>query len=805
MDEPTKSIGTDKRASLNSFDETIIHDAAEKAQGSFSSNTGYQITREIARGGMGKVFEAIDLSLERTVAIKTILPGIDTSRFQTESRITAQLPHPSIPPVYALGYLSDGTPFLAMKLIQGVTLASILKERTSETDDVSRFVQIMEQVAQAVGFAHSQGMIHRDLKPQNIMVGSFGEIQVMDWGLAKKLGKEERFNQPSTNAMPENEATMAGTVMGTPGYMSPEQARGEPVDCRADVFSIGSMLSTVLTGSPAFVGSSAIETIQLASQGKLEDAMLRLSKPTIAPELRSIASRCLASDPAERYQNAQEVADALTAYRNGLEQRLRSMEVERATEITRQLERKKRMKVLGGAIFGAAVLSMVAYFASGHLASMNERITAVAKADAANAEETAKVLELKKQEEDLRFKLLEEIRENSAALPPVFKAIKTYADSIRNAEPLPGFSLRLNKKFVGKNGKGGVMIGLDSGGETFMMQEPFNDSQTNHSFVLRRYLNPGEKDYPKEATEGSRVRMESLFTIDNSSGNTIASVTLTIDPPTGSGTETRRVELGSVPMNNELLQIISDHLKGFKEGFEKHKHLIPAGNFEPTEDAVNAFNKGMRLLEEGRSTAATAVFGDLLAGNEKLNEYAYMTMATAFLYSGDLDMYRQCCDEMLNRFSQTEPKSDRTAKVCLLTDYAVKRMELVHSLADQIVIGTKEKAPYGWYVMAKGLSDYRAGKYEDAVHWLTVEFASKPDSQPANEQLAFVSAVLAMSYHRREDSENAKAELSKAKAIIHEKMPSIDHPDPNRKGPRSIDWLQAEILTREATSLIEKN
>jgi hypothetical protein len=122
-----------------------------------------------------------------------------------------------------------------------------------------------------------------------------------------------------------------------------------------------------------------------------------------------------------------------------------------------------------------------------------------------------------------------------------------------------------------------------------------------------------------------------------------------------------------------------------------------------------------------------------------------------------------------------------------------------------MVVGTKENAFYDWYVMVKGLSDYRAGKYQDAVHWLTVEFASKPDSKPANEQLAFASAVIAMSYHRLEDPTNAKLELAKAKALIDEKMPSIDHSDPNRKGPRSIDWLQAELLTREARSLIENH
>jgi serine/threonine protein kinase len=180
--EPTTTI--DATGSLSTIDP---------GRGSFGRNAvapaipGYTITGELARGGMGVVYAARELTLKREVAIKTLLPDADASRFITESEITARLPHPGIPPVYALGRLDDGTPYLAMKLIRGRTLANLLKERSSPSDDLSKFIAIFEQIAQAVGFAHEQGIIHRDLKPLNVMVGAFGEVQVMDWGLAKDL------------------------------------------------------------------------------------------------------------------------------------------------------------------------------------------------------------------------------------------------------------------------------------------------------------------------------------------------------------------------------------------------------------------------------------------------------------------------------------------------------------------------------------------------------------------------------------------------------------------------------------------
>src|SRR5258708_6028209 len=147
---------------------------------------GYRVLREIARGGRGWVRAAHALALDRDVPLKTLRAGANADRFARESKITARLPHPGIPPVHALGTLANGSPFLAMKFIAGQTLADEMK-----TADRPRLLQVFTQVCQAVGFAHSRGVIHRDLKPANVMVGAFGEVLVMDWGLAKDLASRE--------------------------------------------------------------------------------------------------------------------------------------------------------------------------------------------------------------------------------------------------------------------------------------------------------------------------------------------------------------------------------------------------------------------------------------------------------------------------------------------------------------------------------------------------------------------------------------------------------------------------------------
>ena len=193
----------------------------------------YRILGEIARGGMGVVLRGHDPELGRDLAIKLQLdrPDADFGRFLEEARITGRLQHPGIIPIHEVGRLSDGTPFFTMKLVEGRTLSALLAERASPHDDLPRFLKVFEQVCQTMAYA-MRGVIHRDLKPSNIMVGDFGEVQVMDWGLAKQRDeggtrKEETepIPAPDSSSLAPPSLTQAGTVVGTLAYMPPEQAR----------------------------------------------------------------------------------------------------------------------------------------------------------------------------------------------------------------------------------------------------------------------------------------------------------------------------------------------------------------------------------------------------------------------------------------------------------------------------------------------------------------------------------------------------------------------------------------------------
>ncbi|HEV3023865.1 MAG TPA: serine/threonine-protein kinase, partial [Pirellulales bacterium] len=341
---------------------------SKQPQGTFGD---YELLREIARGGMGRVLAAHDRTLDREVALKILLPGANADRFVRESKITARLPHPGIPPVYALGTLADDSPFLAMKLIIGQTLAEELK-----TADRPQLLQVFTQVCQAVSFAHSRGVIHRDLKPANIMVGAFGEVQVMDWGLAKELGSREASHEflssePTVGTDPArtsdhraagestDDRTQAGTVLGTPSYMAPEQARGEATDARGDVFALGGILCAILTGHPPFSGRSSQEVIQRAGAADLAEALARLDGCGADVELVALCQRCLSANAMDRPADGQAVADGLTAYLNGVQERLHAAERERAVALAKATEQEKRRRVVAGLSAVVIIISVV--------------------------------------------------------------------------------------------------------------------------------------------------------------------------------------------------------------------------------------------------------------------------------------------------------------------------------------------------------------------------------------------------------------------------------------------------------------
>jgi tetratricopeptide (TPR) repeat protein len=309
----------------------------------------FQLFGEIARGGMGAVFMGRDVDLGRDLAVKVLLeqhrdrPEF-VRRFVEEAQIGGQLQHPGVVPVYELGGFADRRPFFAMKLVKGETLAALLKGRNGPSDDPARFLGIFAQVCQTVAYAHARGVIHRDLKPANIMVGRFGEVQVMDWGLAKVLKNrvdgvcEPEDVQPADlttvrtlRSGSAGSASLVGNVLGTPAYMAPEQAAGEidVVDERADVFGLGSILCTILTGEPAYTGRTSREVLHKARRGDTGDVLARLDASGAEADLLELAGACLAVDPCDRPRDAGVVVERVTAHIRGVQERLRSAELAR--------------------------------------------------------------------------------------------------------------------------------------------------------------------------------------------------------------------------------------------------------------------------------------------------------------------------------------------------------------------------------------------------------------------------------------------------------------------------------------------
>ena len=289
----------------------------------------YRFEAFLARGGMGEVWRGCDTMLAREVALKVMRErvfgdGRARARFEEEARHVSQLEHPSIVPVYDLGELPDGRPFFVMKLIHGQTLAELLAARATPAEDLARWVGVFEQVCAAVAFAHARDLIHRDLKPSNVMLGEFGEVLVLDWGIAKALAARPQPAQvPPTPVLPSPSAggaatalggpeTLPGQFMGTPAFMAPEQARGEAsrVGKASDVFGLGGILCVTLTGQPPYTRA------QQVLAGDVTEAFARLDGCGADAELIGLAKACLAPAPGARPADAAEVAGRVKRYRD---------------------------------------------------------------------------------------------------------------------------------------------------------------------------------------------------------------------------------------------------------------------------------------------------------------------------------------------------------------------------------------------------------------------------------------------------------------------------------------------------------
>lgn len=268
----------------------------------------FRVLGEIARGGMGVVLRAYDSQLDRELAVKLLSPDVAPDsepgrRFAQEARVAGQLDHPGIIPVYEAGGLPDGRSYFAMPFVQGRTLAAHLAERPDPRCDLDRWLGVFERVCLAVAYAHDRGVVHRDLKPANIMLGQFGQVVVMDWGVAAV-----RADGDATDGEEDGY-----WVFGTPAYMPPEQARGRPdTDPRGDVFGLGGILCEILTGAPPYVGPDAATVTRKAAAGDQAELVRRLADSGVDPDLAALVRACLSPNPADRPADAGEVVRRLT-------------------------------------------------------------------------------------------------------------------------------------------------------------------------------------------------------------------------------------------------------------------------------------------------------------------------------------------------------------------------------------------------------------------------------------------------------------------------------------------------------------
>ncbi|MFN3202258.1 MAG: protein kinase domain-containing protein [Bradymonadia bacterium] len=306
--------------SVTRKDEPSVNDLIDRL---LDITPRFEIQGELARGAMGRIMAGWDLHLGRPVAIKLLRRStprdLDRIRFLEEAQVTGQLQHPSIMPVYEIGRIQDQVGFV-MKRIEGRSLKEIIGSLQRGEPDVerefglNRILQIFGRLCLAVAYAHSRGVVHRDLKPSNVMVGDFGEVVLLDWGLCKIISQQTRSSRSTSGRW----RTVHGQIIGTPAYMAPEQAMGQidAVDPRTDVYGLGAILYHLLTLAPPFGGKSNREIIRKVLNGTVPSARKRAPHRDIPPEVERLVMTCLSRDPAERYPNAKAVTDALDHLRN---------------------------------------------------------------------------------------------------------------------------------------------------------------------------------------------------------------------------------------------------------------------------------------------------------------------------------------------------------------------------------------------------------------------------------------------------------------------------------------------------------
>ncbi len=342
-----------------------------------SGSLKYSDFKPLTQGGTGELQTCLDRNLNRVVVYKTLRDHLldselENARFLREARVTALISHPGTVPLYELGRDSKGAMYFTMKKLEGLDLAEILKAlaakdiKTKREFPLSRLIDIMIQACQTISYAHSHGVIHRDIKPANILVGAFGEVTVLDWGLAKVHREEaDPIDDLASVELPKGkeavrmELTQPGRRYGTPLYMSPEQAEGKAnIDERTDVYNMGSVLFEVLTRQNLVFGNDIDQVLEMILERPTPQPIEAAPRLRIPKVLNAICYKALQKDPDDRYQTMNAFCDDLRAYRNG--ERISVYDYSLRERITQFSSRNViTLTALGGAAAGALLCWLI--------------------------------------------------------------------------------------------------------------------------------------------------------------------------------------------------------------------------------------------------------------------------------------------------------------------------------------------------------------------------------------------------------------------------------------------------------------
>jgi formylglycine-generating enzyme required for sulfatase activity/serine/threonine protein kinase len=488
-DHPTPRLSSPP-AELDGAPLDLFAEVIARLSGRRESFTRYRVQGEVARGGMGKILRVRDEDLHRDLAMKVILQRSDAysssgsigieprmlTRFLEEAQVTGQLDHPGIVPVHEMGLDAEGCVYFTMRLVAGRDLEKIFALVAEEKEGWTRTraVGAILKVCEAVAYAHDKGVIHRDLKPANIMVGRFGEVYVMDWGLARVMGRPERRDvrlrakEAASTAVHSNLmsarmvgtdsalVTMDGDVVGTPAYMSPEQARGEihAIGPLTDVYAVGAILYHLLAGHPPYVPpggtTDPIEIWRRVREGPPEP--VRKRAPTAHPELAAICAKAMARSMEERYPTMFALAEDVQAYLEG--RVVGAYEAGAWAEFRKWVQRNKALAwtILAAAFFivaGSATAAIVLSNKNAELVAANDKSRVseqraienaeLASANATRAQQNAAIAE-ERAAKILRLsdaKRLSELENAAARLWPALPAnVAKYESWIADARAL---------------------------------------------------------------------------------------------------------------------------------------------------------------------------------------------------------------------------------------------------------------------------------------------------------------------------------------------------------------------------------